>query len=147
MRLLENAAAAPLDYLTTAPRATVGGRARHRRGWYTRRALAATDVAGLSVAFVMSTIAFADRRPIGDHVSLSVEVCLFFLTLLLSTTPTSVTMPPGKLSIVKETGPGPVKGRGVVLAASRWAHRKEPSLRAEVTLPVRVRGVYESVEQ
>ena len=83
MRLLENVAAAPLDHLTTARRATVGGRARHRRGWYTRRALAAADVAGLSVAFVASTIAFADRHPIGDHVGLSVEVCLFFLTLPL----------------------------------------------------------------
>ena len=83
MRLIENAVAAPLDHLTTARPETVGGRARHRRGWYTRRALAATDVAGLSIAFVTSTIAFADRRPIGDHVSLSVEVCLFFLTLPL----------------------------------------------------------------
>ena len=83
LRLLENVAVAPLDHLTTARRATVGGRARHRRGWYTRRALAAADVAGLSVAFVVSTIAFADRHPIGDHVGLSVEVCLFFLTLPL----------------------------------------------------------------
>jgi hypothetical protein len=40
-------------------------------------------VAGLSVAFVTSTIAFADRRPVGDHVGLSVEVCLFFFTLPL----------------------------------------------------------------
>ena len=83
MRLLENAAAPRLEHLTTKRPATVDGRARHRRGWYTRRALAAADVAGLSLAFVMSTIAFADRRPIGDHVSLSVEVCLFFLTLPL----------------------------------------------------------------
>ena len=40
-------------------------------------------MAGLSVAFVAATIAFADRHPIGDHVGLSVEVCLFFLTLPL----------------------------------------------------------------
>ena len=40
-------------------------------------------MAGLSVAFVTSTIAFANRRPIGDHVGLGVEVCLFLFTLPL----------------------------------------------------------------
>src|SRR5215210_6913385 len=83
MRLLENAAVAPFEGPLTARRATFGARARHRRGWYTRRALATTDLAGLCLAFVASTVAFSDRRPIGDHVSLSVEICLFFVTLPL----------------------------------------------------------------
>jgi exopolysaccharide biosynthesis polyprenyl glycosylphosphotransferase len=79
-----NAAAPRFDNLTTTPlRATPHAHQRHRRGWYTRRALAAADVVGLSVAFVASTVAFANSRAVGDHVSLTVEVCLFLFTLPL----------------------------------------------------------------
>ena len=84
MRHLGNAASArPVDQLTTARPASAEARARHPRGWYTRRALAAADLAGLFVAFVISTAAFANRGGVGDHVRLRTEVCLFLLTLPL----------------------------------------------------------------
>jgi exopolysaccharide biosynthesis polyprenyl glycosylphosphotransferase len=54
---------------------------RHRRGWYTRRALVLADVTGLSIAFVASTAVFADRTPVGDHIGLRGEVLLFLATL------------------------------------------------------------------
>jgi exopolysaccharide biosynthesis polyprenyl glycosylphosphotransferase len=54
-----------------------------RRGWYTRRALAAADMAGLALAFIASTAIFADRSPLADQVSLRAEVLLFVATLPL----------------------------------------------------------------
>ena len=84
MRLLGNAASAQrVDQLRTARPVRAGAHVRRPRGSYTRHALAATDLAGLFVAFVLSTAAFVNRGGVGDHVRLRIEVCLFLLTLPL----------------------------------------------------------------
>ena len=84
MRNLGNAAsAAHVDQLTKARPASTEARTRPPRGWYTRRALASADLAGLFLAFVISTAAFANRSAVGDHLRLRIEVCLFLLTLPL----------------------------------------------------------------
>jgi exopolysaccharide biosynthesis polyprenyl glycosylphosphotransferase len=84
MRHAGDAATPRLDDLTTARQATrtvSPSRSRHRRGWYIRRALVLADVSGLSIAFVASTAAFADRTSVGDHIALKGEALLFLLTL------------------------------------------------------------------
>src|SRR4051812_39422177 len=63
-----------------APSTSVG-RAGYGRGWVVRRALACADVIGLSLAFALSTIFFADKHPLGDHVRPAFEVLLFACTL------------------------------------------------------------------
>ncbi len=83
MRYFGSAAAASLDGSTTAKAAMSAVPVRHRRGWYTRRALALADVTGLTVAFIASTLVFANQVPVGDHIGRRVEVCLFLLTLPL----------------------------------------------------------------
>ena len=84
MRHLGNAASAPhVDQLTTARPARGDGRARHPRGWYTRRALAAADLAGL---FVRSSSRRRPSRIVARSETMSasaIEVCLFLLTLPL----------------------------------------------------------------
>src|SRR4051812_29260564 len=82
MRNPGDAATQRLDSLTAHPARGVP-RARHRRGWYTRRTLALADVAGLSLAFVLSAVAFETPVPATDEVGKGVEVCLFLLTLPL----------------------------------------------------------------
>ncbi len=77
-----NAASPSLEKLGALAPAS-GTPVRGRRGWYTRRALALADVTGLSLAFIASTATFADRAPVGDHLSLRTEVLLFFVTLPL----------------------------------------------------------------
>jgi exopolysaccharide biosynthesis polyprenyl glycosylphosphotransferase len=86
MRHTGDAATPRLDDLRTARPATLASATmptRHRRGWYARRALALADVTGLSIAFVVSSAAFADRTPVGDNIGLRGEVVLFLATLPL----------------------------------------------------------------
>jgi exopolysaccharide biosynthesis polyprenyl glycosylphosphotransferase len=56
---------------------------RHRRGWLVRRLLTAVDMTGLSVAFILSSVLFADANRVGDHLSTGIETVIFILTLPL----------------------------------------------------------------
>jgi len=56
---------------------------RHRRGWLVRRLLTAVDMTGLSVAFILSSVLFADANPVGDHLNTGSETLIFILTLPL----------------------------------------------------------------
>ncbi len=56
---------------------------RHRRGWLVRRLLTAADMMGLSVAFILSSVLFADENPVGDHLSTGTETLIFIATLPL----------------------------------------------------------------
>jgi exopolysaccharide biosynthesis polyprenyl glycosylphosphotransferase len=83
MRHVGDAATPRLDDLRTARSAAASSAARaprHRRGWYVRRALMLADVTGLSLAFVVSTLAFADRTSVG-HIGVRGEIALFLVTL------------------------------------------------------------------
>ena len=57
--------------------------ASRRRGWVIRRALAAADVTGILLAFVLTQLAFAGNETPVDQVSPGVEVVLFALSLPL----------------------------------------------------------------
>lgn len=59
---------------------TIPGRQR-RRGWLVRRALAAADVTGLAVSFLVAQWLFAPDPSVGDALSPSAETLLFFGTL------------------------------------------------------------------
>ena len=63
-------------------RARRNGHSR-RRGWVIRRALAAADVTGILLAFVLTQLAFSGNDAPVDRVSPSVEVVLFALSLPL----------------------------------------------------------------
>jgi len=65
------------------PNAASSWRAKHRRGWYMRRALALADITGLSIAFVASTMLFADSSQLADHVGTLAEFTVFLATLPL----------------------------------------------------------------
>ena len=56
---------------------------RHRRGWLVRRLLTAVDMTGLSAAFILSSVLFADANPVGDHLNTGSETLIFILTLPL----------------------------------------------------------------
>jgi exopolysaccharide biosynthesis polyprenyl glycosylphosphotransferase len=56
---------------------------RHRRGWLVRRSLAGVDMVGLSAAFILSSAIFADKNPVGDHLSTGEETLIFLATLPL----------------------------------------------------------------
>jgi exopolysaccharide biosynthesis polyprenyl glycosylphosphotransferase len=56
-------------------------RERHGRSWLVRRSLTLGDVSGLSVAFILSSVFFADPNPVGDHVSKGLETVFFLATL------------------------------------------------------------------
>ena len=77
------AAIGPAEWEGAGPAAASGWRAKHRRGWYMRRALALADVTGLSVAFVASTLFFADSSQLADHVGALAEFAVFLATLPL----------------------------------------------------------------
>ncbi len=51
------------------------------RGWLVRRALALADMVGLTLAFIVSFLLFAERGPVGNTVGSAVEGLLFLGTL------------------------------------------------------------------
>jgi len=62
-------------------RPPVRRRLSHPRRSVLRRALGTADVVGLSLAFALSTVFFADRHPQADHVRPLLEAVLFVCTL------------------------------------------------------------------